>query len=107
MPWIFLEQREIFIGKLLNMLRELLVAFPERRQRMGDHGNGVKLPASISASIFSSAFSCLPPGEKSFSISLSQASLSRRAMCAANFARSSGDNLSTASSISARLIHKD
>ena len=45
----------------------------------------------------------LAPGEKSSSISLSQANLSRRAMCAANFASSSGDNLSIASSISARL----
>src|SRR5262249_10334565 len=72
--------------------------------RVRDHGSGVKSPASISASIFSSAFSCLPPEEKSSSISLSQAILSRRAMCAANFAKSPGDNLSTASSISVRLI---
>src|SRR6266481_7806890 len=100
---IFLEQREIFTGYLLDVLRESLVVFPKRRQRMGAHGSGVKLPASISASIFSNAFACLPSGEKSSSISLSQASLSRRAMCAANFASSLGDNLSTASSISARL----
>src|SRR5436853_7211427 len=103
---ICLEQGEIFIGQRLYVLRESLVVFRKRRQRMGVHGNGVKLPASISRSIFSSIFSCLPPGEKSSSISLSQASLSRRAMCAANFASSLGGNLSTASSISARLMIK-
>src|SRR5438876_10117707 len=106
MSRVLVEQREIFIGQLLDVLRELFIAFPERGQRVRRHGSGVKLPASISASIFLSAFSCLPPGEKSSSISLSQASWSRRAMCAANFVRSSGDNLSTASSISARLIIK-
>src|SRR6266478_7221370 len=107
MSRVLIEQRKIFIGQLLDVLRELLIAFPERGQRMRGHGSGVKLPASISASTFLSVFSCLPPGEKSSSISLSQANLSRRAMCAANFIRSSGDNLSTACSISARLIHKD
>jgi len=85
---------------------ELLITFPEGRQRLRSRGRGLKLPASISASIFSSAFSCLPPGEKSSSISLSQAILSQRAMCAANFASSTADNLSTASSSSARLITK-
>jgi hypothetical protein len=64
MSRIPLEQREILIGKLLNMFWKPLIAFPESRQRMRGHGSGVKLPASISASIFSSAFSCLPPGEK-------------------------------------------
>src|SRR4029453_11353872 len=93
MSRIPLEQREIFIGKLLDMLWKPLITFPERRQRMRDHGRGVKLPASISASIFSSVPSCLPPGEKASLISLSQAIFSRRAMFAANFASSAGDNL--------------
>jgi hypothetical protein len=39
--------------------------------------NSQGLPESISASIFASAFSCFPPGEKSSSISCSQATLSR------------------------------
>jgi len=30
---IFLEQREIFTGYLLDVLRESLVVFPKRRQR--------------------------------------------------------------------------
>ena len=64
----------------------------------------MKFPESISASIFSSAFSCFPPGLKSSSSSLSQASLSRRAMWAANFVNSFGGNWSIAFSISARLI---
>jgi len=34
MSRIGLEENEIFIGELLNMRRELLVAFPERRQRV-------------------------------------------------------------------------
>src|SRR6266568_4128133 len=67
----------------------------------------MKLPESISASILSSAFSCFPPGEKSSSSSSSQASLSRLAMYAANLVNSSGDNASTAFSISARLMKKD
>src|SRR5437773_11304519 len=104
MSGIFLKQREIFIGQFLDVLRESLVALPEGRQCMGPHGSAVKLPASIWASILSRVFSCLPPGEKSSSISMSHARLSRRAMCAANFDRSSGDNLSTASSISTSLL---
>ena len=64
----------------------------------------MKFPESISASTFSSAFSCFPPGLKSSSSSLSQASLSRRAMWAANFVNSFGGNWSIAFSISARLI---
>jgi hypothetical protein len=106
MPAIRLEQRELLIRKSLNMLRELMVTPPERLQRVRSHRSGVKLPESISASIFSRAFSCFPPEEKSFSISSSQASLSRRAMLAANFANSFDDNWSTAFSISARLTQK-
>jgi len=106
MSRIGFEQNEIFIGELLNMHRELLVAFPESRQRVWRHGSGVKLPESISASIFSTAFSCFPPGEKFSSSSSSQASLSRRAMYAANLVNSSGGNASTAFSISARLMKK-
>jgi len=34
MSRIGFEQNEIFIGELLNMRRELLVAFPESRQRV-------------------------------------------------------------------------
>ncbi len=33
-PRIRLKQGEVFIGKLLNMRREPLVAFPERPQRV-------------------------------------------------------------------------
>jgi hypothetical protein len=69
MPGIRLKQSEIFICKLLDIRGQRIVASPERLQRMSSHGSGAKLPESISASIFSSVFSCFPPGEKSSSIS--------------------------------------
>jgi hypothetical protein len=64
-PRIRLKQSELLISELLNAHWKLFVGL----QRMGSHGSGVKLPESISASIFPSAFSCFPPGEKSSSIS--------------------------------------
>lgn len=63
------EESEVLVGEILNFLREPMIALPERRKRVRPHGNGVKLPASISASILSRAAACFPPGEKSRSIS--------------------------------------
>ena len=63
-----LEERKIFMGKLLRLLWKLFIGLPERRQRVRLHGNGVKLPASISASSSCNLAVCIPPGEKSSSI---------------------------------------
>jgi hypothetical protein len=69
MTRIYFEEAKVFVGEILNSLGKLMIALPERRKRMQPHGNEVKLPASISASIFSSTAACFPPGEKSRSIS--------------------------------------
>src|SRR4029077_851965 len=80
MPWIGFEKREVLLRESLHVLRQRIVAPPERSERMGPHGKGRKFPASISASIFSKAEACLPPGEKSSSNCSSQESLSCFAM---------------------------
>jgi hypothetical protein len=54
---------------------------------MALQGIGRKFPASISASIFSKAAACFPPGEKSCSNSSSQTSLSCCVMNAASLAQ--------------------
>ena len=80
MPWIGFEEREVLLGESLHVLRQRIVAPPERSEHMGPHGKGRKFPASISASIFSKAEACLPPVEKSSSNCSSQESLSCFAM---------------------------
>jgi hypothetical protein len=82
---------------------QFVITSPERSKRMGLHGIGLKFPAPISASIFSRAAACFPPGEKSCSNSSSQTSLSCRAMNAASLASSSRLSSFTAFSISVRL----
>jgi hypothetical protein len=104
---ICLKESEIFVRELLNVLRELRVTLPERGERVRLQGNGLKFPASISASTFSSTPACFPPGAKSSSSCLSQAKLSCRAMKAAKRVSSSGDKAATAFSISARLTYRN
>ncbi len=97
------KQLEVLSCESLHMCGQLVITAPERGERMGLHGIGLKFPASISASISSNALACFPPGEKSCSNSSSQTSLSCRAMNAASLARSSRLNSFTACSISVRL----
>src|SRR6266404_3513984 len=80
MSWVCLEQLLVLSRESLHMPWQFVITSPERSKRMGLHGIGLKFPAPISASIFSRAAACFPPGEKSCSNSSSQTSLSCRAI---------------------------
>jgi hypothetical protein len=74
MSWVCLEQLEVLSRESLHMPWQFVITSPERSKRMGLHGIGLKFPPPISASIFSRAAACFPPGEKSCSNSSSQTS---------------------------------
>ena len=61
------EEREILVGKFLDVPGELFITLPKGSEHVGLHGMDVNFPASISASILASASACLPPAEKSSS----------------------------------------